>query len=162
MGSTSMPSSFDRRAQSWRGVWRRATLGDKTERLPCDNARGSSKHGFSTVPFAPEAKDTGFAEPGVQNLGREESPSLDASDFEGAEVVHDLNQPLPEQFKGRFDLVYDGGGTLEHVFELSRGIEDCMEMLRTGGQMIVHTGANNWCGHGFYHSVPSFFPCLQR
>jgi SAM-dependent methyltransferase len=78
------------------------------------------------------------------------------SDFEGAEVVHDLNKPLPQQFKERFDLVYDGG-TLEHVFNFPLALQNCMEMLRPGGRLFLHTIANNYCGHGFYQFSPELF-----
>ena len=115
-----------------------------------------AKHGYPTEAFAEGAKDTGFAEPVFKALGAKKVSSLDVSDFEGAEVVHDLNKPLPDQFKERFDLVYDGG-TLEHVFNFPLALQNCMEMLRPGGRLIIHTGTNNWCGHGFYQFSPELF-----
>src|SRR5437868_7080601 len=89
------------------------------------------KHGFPTEAFTPHASDTGFAEPVFKALGARNVFSLDASDFEGAEFVHDLNRPLPAELKQRFDLVYDGG-TLEHVFDFPVALKNCMEMLRPG------------------------------
>jgi len=115
-----------------------------------------NKHGFPTEAFAPNAPDTGFAEPVFRSLGAKSVASLDASDFEGAEFVHDLNQPLPSELKERFDLVYDGG-TLEHVFNFPIALMNCMEMLRPGGRLFIHTGTNNWCGHGFYQFSPELF-----
>ena len=47
-------------------------------------------------------------------LGSERLESLDITDFEGATVIHDLNKPVSEELKARFDVVFDGG-TLEHV-----------------------------------------------
>ena len=114
------------------------------------------KHGFPTAAFAPEAKDTGFAEPVFKSLGAKNVFALDASNFEGAEFVHDLNQPLPPELKERFDVVYDGG-TLEHVFNFPVALKNCMEMLRPGGRLIIHTIANNYCGHGFYQFSPELF-----
>jgi SAM-dependent methyltransferase len=115
-----------------------------------------AKHSYPTGAFAEGAKDTGFAEPVFKALGAKKVSSLDVSDFEGAEVVHDLNKPLPEQFKERFDLVYDGG-TLEHVFNFPLALQNCMEMLRPGGTLFMHTIANNYCGHGFYQFSPELF-----
>ncbi len=115
-----------------------------------------AKHGYPTDAFEPDATDTGFAEPVFKALGAKTVSSLDASDFEGANVVHDLNQPLPEKWRERFDLVYDGG-TLEHVFNYPVALKNCMAMLRPGGCLITHTGANNWCGHGFYQFSPELF-----
>lgn len=112
--------------------------------------------GYSSALFAPEVKDTGYAEPVFLSLGARRVSSMDASGFEGAEFVHDLNKPVGPELKGRFDLVYDGG-TLEHVFNFPTALANCMEMLRPGGRFITHTCANNWCGHGFYQFSPELF-----
>jgi SAM-dependent methyltransferase len=112
--------------------------------------------GLPTEQFAPGAADTGFAEPLFQSLGAKKVFSLDASAFEGADFVHDLNRPVGDELKQRFDLVYDGG-TLEHVFNFPVALQNCMEMLRPGGSFITHTCANNWCGHGFYQFSPELF-----
>ena len=115
-----------------------------------------AKHGLPTEAFAEGATDTGFAEPVFKSLGAKNVFSLDASNFEGAEFVHDLNQPLPPELRERFDLVYDGG-TLEHVFNFPVALKSCMEMLRPGGRFFTHTCMNNWCGHGFYQFSPELF-----
>jgi hypothetical protein len=106
--------------------------------------------------FAPGAADTGFAEPVFKALGARSISSLDASAFEGAEFVHDLNQPVGDALKQRFDLVFDGG-TLEHVFNFPVALQNCMEMVREGGRFVTHTVANNWCGHGLYQFSPELF-----
>jgi SAM-dependent methyltransferase len=106
--------------------------------------------------FAPGAPDTGYAEPVFKSLGARNIWSLDASGFEGAEFRHDLNQPIGADLKARFDLVYDGG-TLEHVFNFPVALQNCMEMVREGGRLFMHTVANNWCGHGFYQFSPELF-----
>jgi len=112
--------------------------------------------GLSPKLFAPEAPDTGYAEPVFKSLGARSVVSLDVSAFEGAEHVHDLNQPVGENLKQKFDLVYDGG-TLEHVFNFPVALRNCMEMVRENGRFFAHTCANNWCGHGFYQFSPELF-----
>ena len=112
--------------------------------------------GFPAEKFAPGAKDTGFAEPVFQSLGARNVWSLDASAFEGAEFVHDLNKPLIPELKERFDVVYDGG-TLEHVFNFPVALQNSMEMLKVGGQLFIHTVTNSYCGHGFYQFSPELF-----
>ena len=112
--------------------------------------------GLSNELFAPAAPDTGFAEPVFKTLGARSISSLDASPFEGAEYVHDLNQPVGDALKQKFDLVFDGG-TLEHVFNFPVALQNCMEVLREGGSLVIHTVANNWCGHGFYQFSPELF-----
>jgi hypothetical protein len=102
------------------------------------------------------ARPEGFAEPFFAALGAREITSLDASDFEGASVIHDLNLPLPDTFKEQYDVVYDGG-TLEHVFNLPVALKNCMELVRRDGRFFAHTPANNLCGHGFYQFSPELF-----
>lgn len=112
--------------------------------------------GFSGELFAAGARDTGYAEPVFKALGARKVFSLDASSFEGAEFIHDLNQPVGNDLKQKFDLVFDGG-TLEHIFNFPMALQNCMEMVREGGRFIIHTCANNWCGHGFYQFSPELF-----
>lgn len=95
----------------------------------------------------------GYAEPFLKVLGAEEIVSFDASDYEGASVVHDFNKPVPDEYKGRFTAVIDGG-TLEHVFNFPVAIKNCMEMVRVGGHFLSITPANNHLGHGFYQFSP--------
>jgi hypothetical protein len=50
-----------------------------------------------------------YAEETFRALGASEVDSLDASEYEGATIVHDLNDPLPQELTGRYTLVFDGG-----------------------------------------------------
>lgn len=89
-------------------------------------------------------------------LGVESLESVDASAYEGATLVHDLNLPNPDELDGAFDVVLDGG-TLEHVFNLPVALASCMRMVRQGGSLVLSTPANNQCGHGFYQFSPELF-----
>jgi hypothetical protein len=82
---------------------------------PVKMRRGLTRAGLPDELFPPDAPDTRFAEPVFKSLGARSMASLEASAFEGAKFVHNLNQPVGNEFKQRFDLVYDGG-TFEHVF----------------------------------------------
>ena len=97
-----------------------------------------------------------YAEPFLEVLGANQPESLDASAFEGANIVHDLNLPLPEKWHGIYDAVYDGG-TIEHVYNFQTAIRTCMELLKVGGNLFIHTPANNYFGHGFYQFSPELF-----
>ena len=81
---------------------------------------------------------------------------MDFSDYEGADIIQDMNYPIPEDLKESFDVVIDGG-TLEHVFNFPTAIENCMKMLRIGGSLFIFSMANNHCGHGFYQFSPELF-----
>ena len=95
----------------------------------------------------------GWAEAFFHLLGARSVTSLDASPFEGASLIHDLNLPIDESLKERFSVVFDGG-TLEHIFNVPQALRNCMEMLREGGTFIQHSPANNFMGHGFYQFSP--------
>jgi hypothetical protein len=96
------------------------------------------------------------AEGFLEWLGADEIISFDASAYEGASVVHDLNEPVPDEYKGRFSAVLDGG-TLEHIFNFPAAIKNCMEMVAEGGHFLAITPTNNHSGHGFYQFSPELF-----
>jgi hypothetical protein len=97
-----------------------------------------------------------YSEPFWHALGVEELHTIDASHYEGATIVHDMNQPIPARLKGQFDVVCDAG-TIEHIFNFPTAITNCLEMVKTGGHFIAHTTANNCFGHGFYQFSPELF-----
>lgn len=101
----------------------------------------------------PRASDDPFAETFFAMLEAKRIDSLDFSTFEGATVQHDLNQPLREQLRGQYDVVFDGG-TLEHIFNFPLALKSCMELVRPGGHFVQVTNANNFMGHGFWQISP--------
>jgi hypothetical protein len=123
---------------------------------PSKMVRVLRKHGLATASFERAGPDTRFADPFFASLGAGEIHSLDASGFEGANVVHDLNCPIGPELHSRYGVVYDGG-TLEHIFQFPIALKNCMEMVKPGGRLFLHTVANNWCGHGFYQFSPELF-----
>lgn len=90
-----------------------------------------------------------FSEPFWRFLGAEEVVSFDASSYENATFTHDMNRPIPAEWKNRFDVVFDGG-SLEHIFNFPTAIANCMNMIVTGGHFISSNPTNNFSGHGFY------------
>src|SRR5688572_26530725 len=95
----------------------------------------------------------GWAEASLRLLGAQSVDSMDASSFEGASIVHDLNHPVDQSLHARFSMIFDGG-TLEHVFHFPQAIQNCMNMLNVGGSFIQVAPANNFMGHGFYQFSP--------
>jgi SAM-dependent methyltransferase len=92
----------------------------------------------------------------LEYLGAERVDSIDASGYEGATILHDMNSPIPEIHHGRYSAIIDGG-TLEHIFNLPVAIDNCMKLLKPGGHMIGISPCNNFLGHGFYQFSPEFF-----
>jgi len=78
---------------------------------------------------------------------------MDYSPYEGANIVHDLNQPVPENLHSRFDAVIEAG-SLEHIFNFPAAIANLMKMVKVGGSIFIAVPANNLCGHGFYQFSP--------
>lgn len=97
-----------------------------------------------------------FADPFWNLLNVEKMDSMDASDFEDATIVHDLNRPVPHELKNAYDAVCDVG-TVEHVFDFPQAIRNCLDMVRVGGRFFTFTPANNYFGHGFYQFSPELF-----
>lgn len=78
---------------------------------------------------------------------------IDYSPYQGANLVHDLNQPVPEELWGRFDSIIEAG-SLEHIFNFPVAITSLMKMAKVGGSIFITIPANNLCGHGFYQFSP--------
>lgn len=94
-------------------------------------------------------------------LGFEEVHAVDYSEYEGADIIFDLNDPLPDSLKGAFDYVINGG-TLEHVFDIARAMENMSGMVKDGG-LIMHLSPSDWwINHGFYSISPTFFQDYYR
>ncbi len=116
---------------------------------------GLDPNNYQKLVNHPYARDR-FSEDFWEMLGTEELETIDASDFEGATCVHDLNNPIPEKLKRRFDAVCDFG-TLEHIFDFQTAMRNCLEMVKIGGRFITATPANNYFGHGFYQFGPELY-----
>jgi SAM-dependent methyltransferase len=114
------------------------------------------RQGLPTEGLEAAIKSSVFSEPFFQALGAKQVDSIDNAEFEGANFIHDLNQPIPADWKEKFDIVYDGG-TLEHVFNFPTALRSAMEMLKTDGRIFIHTQVNNAAGHGFYQFSPELF-----
>jgi hypothetical protein len=114
------------------------------------------KSGFSSEQSSKIFKNNNFAEPFLKLLGAKITDSMDASSYEGATIIHDLNQPIANQLKSKYTLVIDGG-SLEHVFNFPMAIKNCMQLVETGGYIISIAPANNFFGHGFYQFSPELF-----
>jgi hypothetical protein len=98
----------------------------------------------------------GEAEAFLRLLGARSVASVDASPYEGASIIHDLNDPVPEEMHQRFSVVVDGG-VIEHLFNVPVAIANYMNMVKVGGHLIIVTVMNNYAGHGFYQLSPEFF-----
>jgi SAM-dependent methyltransferase len=97
-----------------------------------------------------------YADGFFRALGAEHLAALDVSAYEGAEIIHDLGEPIPQHLHQSFDVVIDGG-MLEHVFNFPGALKNAMELVAVGGHLVLLTPANNFFGHGFYQFSPELF-----
>lgn len=81
---------------------------------------------------------------------------LDFSPYEGANILHDLGQPVPQNLIDAYDLVIDAG-TLEHVPDFLTALSNTKKMVRVGGSLFIIAPANNFLGHGCYQLSPEIF-----
>src|SRR5436190_8752705 len=107
------------------------------------------------------ARENIYADDLFHGLGATTVDVMDASDYEGANLLHDLNQPVESRLHGSYDCVFDGGA-LEHVFNFPIALKSCLEMVKPNGYFVTITPTNGFCGHGFYQfSAELFYSALS-
>ena len=52
---------------------------------------------------------------------------MDISDYEEADIIHDMNKPIPESLKNQFDLIIDGG-TFDHLVDIRVAFENIVKI----------------------------------
>ena len=105
-----------------------------------------------------------YFEPLMQQwFGAQQAESVDASAYEGATHVHDMNLAWSAGAAqlGSYDAVLDFG-CLEHVFDFPTAWRNCIDLCRVGGHVFHALPANNLSGHGFYQFSPELFFNLYR
>lgn len=88
-------------------------------------------------------------------FGASRVDSIDNSPYEGAQIIHDMNEPLPTDMRA-YDTVIDAG-TIEHIFDAAQGFRNIVRLCKIGGQILHVTPTNNFCGHGFWQISPETF-----
>lgn len=73
-------------------------------------------------------------------LAADRIQALDVSPYEGAELIHDLNRPIPPALRESADFIVDGS-TLDNVFDPATALRNLAAMLRPGGRLLM---VNAW------------------
>jgi len=90
-------------------------------------------------------------------LGFDRTESMDASDYESADHVLDLNQvETPPEYCDRWDTIFDGG-TVEHIFNVPNALANLGRMVKVGGRIVHIAPSSNHIDHGFYMFSPTLF-----
>lgn len=82
--------------------------------------------------------------------------NLDVSDYEGADIIHNLNEPIPESLQERFDFIIDGG-TFDHLVDLRVAFQNCAKLLKSGGRIFQWNAASNGVGAAYISLGPNLF-----
>lgn len=101
------------------------------------------------------AGGSGYADELLADLGAASVASLDASGYEDATIIHDLNSPSPPPAE-RFSMVIDGG-SLEHIFHVPNALRSILGLVDVGGHVAFINPMNGHPGHGFYQFSPEFW-----
>ena len=93
-------------------------------------------------------------------LGFERYDDVDFTPDEHCTLVHDLNKPIPDQYRGQYDLVFENG-TIEHIFDIKTVFANLIAMTKVGG-VIFHLSPQDLVNHGFYNFGPTTFYDVYR
>lgn len=135
------------------GVSFTRTLMVSRQELHCSH--GDVAAAFAAAGFDPPPAASRWADPVLRALGCEELTCSDASPYEGADLIIDLNDP-PHEPPGQFDLVLECG-TLEHVYFAPAALRFLARLVTPGGVLLAVAPCDGWAGHGFYQFSPEWF-----
>jgi len=137
---------------------RTITLGRQNHYLDVGTLRSMFERFRVPLNAAEEADilQTPYSESLFKKLGAVAVDSVDASNYEGASLIHDFNQPVDPSLHQRYTCVIDYG-SLEHIFNFPVAIKNVTDLMEVGGHFLSMTTANNFMGHGFYQFSPELF-----
>ena len=81
----------------------------------------------------------------MRALGVKDYAAIDVTAYEGADLVWDLGVPIPDEFKGKYDFIYNGG-CFDNMFNPGVALMNLSAMLRPGGRMVCMESAASWNG----------------
>lgn len=69
-------------------------------------------------------------------LGVKNFSAIDVSDYEGADIICDLSQPLPKSLYGKFDFIFNGS-CLDNIFNPAEAMRNFSRLLRPKGRLMM-------------------------
>lgn len=69
--------------------------------------------------------------------------AIDISDYESAEIVHDMSVPIPDHLKEQFDFIFDGS-SLDNIFNVATAMQNLSDLLKPGGRLIQINWSNSF------------------
>lgn len=80
---------------------------------------------------------------------------VDITEARGGEIIMNLNNPIPSEFRGRYVMAIDAG-TCEHCFNIAQAMINLSSMVAECGY-IYQSNPLNAMNHGFYNLNPTFY-----
>lgn len=93
--------------------------------------------------------------------------TLDVTDYEDAEIIHDMHVPIPDEYANLFDFIWNGS-CLDNMFDPAMAMRSCGRMLKNGGRLFCmemgspHFNAYTMFSHAWffdYFAVNDFAEC---
>ena len=95
-------------------------------------------------------------------FGFKQVDNLDISDYEGANILLDLNILLDNKvLLNKYDFIVDIGNT-EHMFNIPIVLKNYELMLKQNGYILHMLPSNNYVDHGYYQFSPKLFEEYYR
>jgi SAM-dependent methyltransferase len=88
-------------------------------------------------------------------LSVKEVKAIDHSDYEGAEIIVDLNRPLPDALADSADFIF-GGSVLDNIFDPATYIKNITRLLKEGGRLIDHN-TYGFHSHPYLLASPAWY-----
>ena len=92
----------------------------------------------------------------LKYFGATSVDSIDINDYEGSNIIYDLNYNVPKELENKYDTIIDSG-SLEHIFNIKVAMKNFSVMCLENGTILHISPSNNFCGHGFYQFSPELF-----
>jgi len=92
----------------------------------------------------------------MRSIGVDRFHAMDVTDYEGADIVHDLGYPVGDEHRQAFDFIYNGG-CFDNMFNAGVAMMNLSKMLRPGGRMICLESASSWWNNPYLIFSPGWF-----
>ena len=89
----------------------------------------------------------------IRKLGYGTYVQLDINDR--ADIAWDLNQPVPDEYRNQFQMVYDAG-SIEHIANPFQGCTNLLLMAKVGGRIVHSQGIGDQTDQGYWTFNPGF------
>src|SRR5208283_5155456 len=71
----------------------------------------------------------------LKALGVKNFHALDVTDYEGADIVHDMGQPIPKEHYSKYDFIYNGS-CFDNMFNPGVAIMNISKLLKPHGRSV--------------------------